>query len=463
MLPICLVAALAFSTLGHASTSQAAPPAVSVEALARAGDGAPIAGLGATFHAGRRAALRALLGEGLVLVRGLPTQRDYSAFRQDKTFWYLTGIESPDAALLMDAKTGAEILFLPDHNPMMEVWEGELWDAGDAWVSKLTGITNVLPALKLFEMLGERLAADPVIWISRYPEVVLAGGADRAMPFDAKQRADRLDGRVARADALADRLEQHFGAKVRDFRRQIEELRWIKQPQEIAALRRASQSAAIAMVDGIRYTQPDMGEWEVAARLTYVHQFEGATGPAYLPIVGSGPNSCILHYSAASRRMRAGEVLLVDYAPEVDGYVSDVTRTWPVDTQFSERAAKLYDIVLEAQLASIAAVKPGATFATIEAATNAVFTAHDVMQYRLHGVCHTVGMEVHDTNVRRGTLVEGVAFTVEPGLYDREAGIGIRIEDVVLVTVDGCEVLSAAVPKSRAEIEALRQLGPIRR
>ncbi|MBI1380334.1 MAG: M24 family metallopeptidase [Planctomycetaceae bacterium] len=436
---------------------------VPVAALTRPGDGRPVAGLGAAFHGGRRAALRELLGDGLVLVRGLPTPRGYVPFRQDKTFWYLTGIESPDAALLMDSKSGEEILFLPEANAALESWEGELWDVGDTWVKELTGFRDVRPASELLAVLDERLDAGSTIWISTYPEVVQAGAADRSRPFDAQRRGDPLDGRPARADALKEQLERRFGAKVADCRRQLEELRWVKQPAELDALRRASESAARAMVDAIRYTKPGMGEWEIAARMAYVHQLEGASGPAYLPIVGAGANSCILHYGAVGRRMQESEVLLVDYGPEVDGYISDVTRTWPVGKTFTARAAELYDIVLEAQLAGIAAVRAGATFATIETACNEVFQRQGVMKYRMHGVCHTVGLEVHDTNVRRGTLVEGSVFTVEPGLYDREAGIGIRIEDVVLVTADGVEVLSASVPKTRAEIEALRALPPIPR
>lgn len=434
-----------------------------VPSLTRPGDGSPVCGLGASFHGGRRAALRELLGEGLVLVRGLPTPRGYVTFRQDKTFWYLTGVESPDAALLMDSKTGEEILFLPEPNAALESWEGELWDVGDVWVRDLTGIADVRPANTLLAVLGERLEVGSTIWISTYPEVIQGGSADRSRPFDAHRRGDPLDGRAARADALKEQLESRFGVQVADCRRQLEELRWVKEPEELDALRRASESAARAMVDAIRYTRPGMGEWEIAARMTYVHQLEGASGPAYLPIVGAGANSCVLHYGATNRRMQESEVLLVDYGPEVDGYISDVTRTWPVGRTFSPRAAELYDIVLEAQLAGIAAVRAGATFGTIEAACNAVFQRHGMMKYRMHGVCHTVGLEVHDTNVRRGTLVEGSVFTIEPGLYDREAGIGIRIEDVVLVTADGVEVLSASVPKTRAEIEALRALPPIPR
>ncbi len=430
-----------------------------VEALTRPGDGRPVAGLGAGFHVGRRAALREALGEGLVLVRGLQAAREYERFRQDKTFWYLTGVASPDAALVMDAASGEEWLFLPEPNPMLESWEGEIWDSGDVWVRELTGIAEVRPGRSLLAFLEERSRPGAVLWISRYPTVITGGAADRSGPYKAKRRADPLDGRPSREDALAAALQERFAFEVRDCRRMLERLRWTKTPEELDALRRASESAARAMVDAIRITRPGMGEWELAARMTYVHTLEGGSGPAYYPIVGSGPNSCVLHYNDISRRLRTGEVVLVDYAPEVDGYVSDVTRTWPVDERFSERAAQLYDIVLESQLAGIAAVRPGATFADVERACNAVFARHGVMDLRLHAATHTVGMEVHDTNVRLSALTPGVVLTVEPGLYDRRAGIGIRIEDVVAVTEDGHEVLSASVPKTRAEIEALRAEG----
>jgi len=192
--------------------------------------------------------------------------------------------------------------------------------------------------------------------------------------------------------------------------------------------------------------------------MTAFHRAQGATGPAYFAIIGAGANSCMLHYSALTGRLDAGEVVLVDYACEFDYQTCDITRTWPVEAKFSPRAAELYDIVYEAQIAGIAASIPGASFGDIDEACNAVFRKYDVLHLRLHGPSHYIGMEVHDAGSYTARLEPGVAITVEPGLYDIESGIGIRIEDVVIITEGAALTITAAAPRTRAEIESLRGL-----
>src|SRR5206468_2105434 len=148
----------------------------------------------------------------------------------------------------------------------------------------------------------------------------------------------------------------------------------------------------------------------------------------------------VLHYSGESRELRAGEMLLVDYAPEFDHYTSDITRSWPVDGQLTPRMAEIYDAVLEAQTAGIAAVKPGRKIDDVEEACRRVLAQHGMMKLMRHGSCHYIGMEVHDVGDNHKPLEPGVAFTVEPGVYEASTGIGVRIEDVVVVTETGCEV-----------------------
>jgi Xaa-Pro aminopeptidase len=186
-----------------------------------------------------------------------------------------------------------------------------------------------------------------------------------------------------------------------------------------------------------------------------VHSREGADGSAYHAIVGSGKNSCVLHYSANSRVLQKNELVLIDFGPEVDHYTTDITRTWPCDGIFTKEMARLYDAVLEAQKAAIAVVRPGATIALVDAAANEVLEERGFARLVKHGTCHYIGMEVHDAGDSNARFVPGVAFTVEPGVYDEKTGLGVRIEDVVVVTEDGCEVLSSGAPKELAEIEAL--------
>jgi Xaa-Pro aminopeptidase len=415
----------------------------------------PTCGLGASFHSGRRAELLRHAKDGLLLFRGLPETRAYLEFRQDKTFWYLTGVESPGAALLMDAKSGRQVLFLPRPNPGKESWEGEIWDSGDSWVKELTGFEDVRPAGELMQVLEEWTVDEKTIWISKHPHVATAGCFDRAGPFDRAQVKDPLDGRPSREAALEKKLMERLGVEVKSVDNILFEMRRVKTTEELDAMRRAGRAGAIAMSEAMRSTRSGVGEWELDALMGWVHQREGADGPAYHAIVGSGPNSLVLHYSASTRRMESGEVVLLDFGPEVDHYTTDITRTWPVDGKFTPRMRELYDAVLAAQKAGIAAVHPGATLGEVEAACSAVLKERGLGDLIRHGSCHYIGLEVHDVGAFSKPLVPGVVFTVEPGVYETKTNIGIRIEDVVVVTEDGCEVITDMVPKDRRKVERL--------
>jgi len=412
-------------------------------------------GLGKEFHGARRTELAKRLEKGLVLMRGLGQTRGYTRFHQDKAFWYLTGIESPEAALVMDLDRKQEVLFLPARNAGLEAWDGEFWDASDAWVPALSGFTEIRPIGELMAFLDERTEEGSVVWISKQPHIELSGCHDRAIPADRRQEKDPLDGRTSREDALERNLKEKFKVEVRDLSPSLSELRRIKTPEEILVLRRASEIGSLAMIEAIRSSRPGLGEWQLDALMSFVHRREGSAGAAYQAIIGAGPNALILHYSAVSRRMQAGEMLLIDYAPEYEHYLSDITRSWPVDGKFTPRMIELYDAVLEAQEAGIAAVKPGVTMRQVEQACREVLRRKGLEHMLTHGTCHYVGLEVHDVGDGSKPVESGVVFTVEPGLYEKSTGIGIRIEDVVLVTPTGCEVLSALVPKDRPMLERL--------
>jgi Xaa-Pro aminopeptidase len=416
-----------------------------------------VCGLGKDFHAGRRAALAAAIGEkqGLVLVRGLPDVRDNARFEQDKTFWYLTGVDSPNAALLIDLASARTILFLPKASKMKESWLGEIWDSSDAWVGPLTGIGEVRTNSELEKTLTELAPKGSTVWISREPWLGLSGSADSAAPYDSAQARDPLDGRPSRESALQKNLEEKFGLVVKDCAPALYELRRVKTAEEIEALRRAGRAGALAMIEAMRSTKPGLGEWQLDAVMSFVQRREGARGPAYEPIVGSGPNALALHYSANTRVLRPKEMLLIDYAPEFDHYDCDITRSWPTDGEWTPRMIEIYDAVFEAQQAGIAAAKPGATMHAVDAACRKVLAAHQMEKLLPHGCCHYIGMEVHDVGDGSKPLVPGVAFTVEPGVYDPQSGIGVRIEDVVVIDEQGCEVVSALVPRDRETITKL--------
>lgn len=438
--------------------SQEAPAAPKEPlALARVGDGKPVCGLGKAFHAGRRAELMRRVGDDLLVFRGLSGVRENLAFRQDKNFWYLTGVESEGAALVLDGKSQQAILFLPEQDLAKEGWNGEVWDASDAWVRTLTGIEDVRASDQLVSVLQKLLDGRKKLGTNLGPSIGLSGSYDAAGPFEQDQAHDPLDGRGSREQALAKKLEEKLGVTVFDVNPTLVEMRLVKTPEEVAAMRRAARAGALAHIEAMRSTRPGIGEWELDAVMSFVQTREGAFGKAYEAIVGSGGNACVLHYTANDRRMQAGEIVLIDYGPEVDHYTTDITRSWPTDGKFSARAAELYDAVLAAQKAGIAACKPGATIRDVSKACSEVIKQRGLSALVRHGPCHYIGLEVHDPGDTRKPFVPGVAFTVEPGLYDREAGIGIRIEDVVVITAEGCEVLSALAPKERAEVEATVQ------
>lgn len=422
--------------------------------MARAANGAPYCGLGKAFHAGRREALRKTLKKGWVLVRGLPDTRDYTAFRQDKVFWYLTGIETPNAALLMNCESGEEVLFLPRPDKRNESWEGEKWDSRDAWVAQLAGFTDVRENDTLVAVLKESIARDKRVWTSMHPTVDISGAIDRAWPYDAAQAKDPLDGRTSREKALAEQLEK-LGAEPKNMADELTELRRVKQPEEIDALRRSCRAGAIAMMEAIRSTHAGIYEGDLGALMSFVQGREGADGPGYQPITGSGPNSCVLHYSGQHRKLGSGEIMLIDFGPELDHYVTDITRSWPVDGKFSQRQLEMYEAVRAAQEAGIAVIKPGAKIRDVEKACRDVLVERGFKSLIKHGVSHFVGLEVHDPGDLGKPLEPGVTFVVEPGLYDEETGIGIRIEDVVVVTESGCEVLTRDCPRDPREVERL--------
>lgn len=436
-------------------SGSARPVGSELIARTRSENGSPVCGLGRAFHEGRRAALLAELGDEVFVIRGLDEPRDYLKFYQDKNFWYLTGIDSPGAALVLDGRTDEEFLFLPRHDPFKEQWDGEIWDVDDAWVGELTGFEDRRPREELESFLAERLAERPPVRIVRTPWVALAGGTDMASPHERRQAADPFDGRPSREKRLEEELESRYGVECADASRLLAKLRIVKEPEEIEAMRRAARVGSAAIAEAIRCTAPERGEWELEALMSFMHERYGAAGPAYSAICASGPNNNVLHYFHSSRRMHAGELLLVDYGPDVDHYTTDITRTWPVSGKFDERQRKLYDIVLEAQQAGIAAAKPGNGMGDVGAAIQAVFERHGVQGMVRHAPTHYIGLEVHDVGVR-GPFRPGMTLAIEPGLYDDENGFGIRIEDVVLITDDGCEILTReGLPVDAEGIEAL--------
>ena len=450
------VVGLAILAIIAAEEVRAFDPPAKQMAVTRGDDGQPVCGLGKAFHAGRRAALFERIGDALFVIRGQETPADYHKFYQEKNFWYLTGVSSPDAALVLDGRDDSAWLFLPEPNPTKENWDGEIWDRADDWVSDLTGIANVVSTTQFESKLSELCAEKPAVYVMRKPGVRLAGGTDMAMPHQRARTKDPFDGRLSREGQLEAKLKEKFEVRTLDGSVLLTEMRLIKQPEELDAMRRAAEVGALAIAEGMRSTGPGRGEWEIESVMSFVHEKFGAAGPAYSAICGAGPNNNVLHYFHSNRRMKDGELLLVDYGPDLDFYTTDITRTWPVNGRFSDRQREIYAIVLEAQAEAIAAAKPGNTFSDIAAAVNRVFDKHEVRHLSRHFPGHFIGLEVHDVSTR-GPFEPGMTLAIEPGLYSESEGFGIRIEDVVVITEEGCEILTRTVPVEASEVESLVQ------
>ncbi|MGH9787622.1 MAG: M24 family metallopeptidase, partial [Candidatus Acidiferrales bacterium] len=242
-------------------------------------------------------------------------------------------------------------------------------------------------------------------------------------------------------------------------------LRQVKSPREQELLRVAIERSMEAHREASRALRPGMYEYEIASLMSYSFERAGCERPGYPPIVGSGPNSTVLHYAEPRRQMQAGEVVVIDVAGECAGYTADITRTLPVGGKFSQRQREIYEIVLGAQNAAIAAVKPGMTMAR-EGKNSLYKVAYDYInshgkdskgdrlgKYFIHGLGHHIGLQVHDAGDPNRPLAPGMILTIEPGIYIPEENLGVRIEDIVLVTDTGAVLLTASLPRTVEEVE----------
>ncbi|WP_323121432.1 aminopeptidase P N-terminal domain-containing protein [Burkholderia alba] len=430
------------------------------------------------------AALRAS-GGGVALVPTAPIalrnrDADYP-YRHDSYFYYLTGFTEPDALLALDATAGQSILFCRAKNPEREVWEG--FHFGPDGARDAFGF-DAAYAIDALDTELPRLLADA-------PALHYRFGASATLER-------RLEGWLDTVRAQG-RAGVAAPAATFDLAPLLDDMRLVKDPHEQAIMRRAGEISALAHRRAMAACRPGIREYELEAELLYVFRRHGAQAPAYGSIVAAGANACVLHYPAGNAAARDGDLILIDAACELDGYASDITRTFPANGRFSGPQRALYDVVLAAQEAAIAATRPGAPFdgphdaavrvlaqglldtgvipKTRFASVDDVIAERAYARFYMHRTGHWLGMDVHDCGDYRerqaprnaqGTLPSrvlhaGMALTIEPGLYVRadddvpEAywNLGIRIEDDAFVTPDGCELITRGVPVAADEIEAL--------
>jgi Xaa-Pro aminopeptidase len=415
-------------------------------------------------------------GGGIALVHTAneqPRNRDtHYPYRADSYFQYLTGFTEPEAVLVIIVGSGdtppQSILFCREKNLEREIWDG--FRHGPEGARELFGFDAAHAIGELEAKLPELLANQPALWFSI--------GHDAAWD---QRIAAALN--AVRAEA---RTGKRAPATIRDVRAELDAMRLIKDPTEIATMRRAAEISSAAHMRAMRFTTPGRFEYEVEAELLHEFRRQGCEYPAYTSIVAGGPNACVLHYVGNDQVLRDGDLLLIDAGGELGGYASDITRSFPVNGRFSGPQADVYDMVLGAQAAAIAAVRPGATFADpheaalkvlaqgmidlklLSGSLDAVIESETYKRFYMHRTSHWLGKDVHDAGEYKegehwAPLLPGMVLTIEPGCYIRPAddvpeafwNMGVRIEDDALVTTDGCEIITLAAPKKIADIEAL--------
>ena len=403
--------------------------------------------------AARRAKLAKTLQRGTLVMFGATAASPGVRFRQDNDFFYLTGNESLNAALVMDAGSGESHLFMPRLSSAEVRYEGGNW-LDEPSAASMRGFTTIQPLQALPEFLARRrgTAGSDMLWtrLSERDEVNL-GRADTAIsnarrlvnPFAQHPTEDAL--RVA---ALRERFPYYT---VQDVVPHLDRLRMIKTPREIEILRYNGRISAEALRRAIEATAPGRYEYELEAEATYWLAKHGMQGAAYPAIVGSGPMGNRWHYEDNGRQMKAGELVVMDYAGSLDYLTVDITRTWPVSGRFTDAQLKAYQTTLEAQKAIIAAIKPGVARATVQKIAEDIFRKQG-FDPRYAYVGHYVGLSVHDVGDWDLPFEVGMAMAIEPIIDIPDQQLHIRVEDTILVTPTGAEILSTAVPKEVSEL-----------
>ncbi len=434
--------------------------------------------IGPETYAARRQALVKQMGASSVAIfpAALSSIRSHDTeyrYRQDNDFFYLTGFPEPEALCLLSPQHESEryILFVRPRDKDKETWTGKRF--GIEGAKESFGVDAAYTTDKIDEILPQHLL--------QAENVYYAFGRD-----------DQLNNKIVTLMNQSRMQRQRSGrgpVSVIDPGTILHEMRLFKSSSELTLMRHAVSASTSAHHAALTQTRPGMYEYEIEALLEFHFRRLGAAGPAYSSIVASGANATILHYITNEKQMQDGDLLLIDAAAEYANYCSDVTRTFPIGRQFTVPQREIYDLVLTAQKEAIAMLKPGVKFDDVHAHateilvdglrgfgllsgdTKEIIEKGDHRKFYMHRTSHWLGMDVHDVGKYKvgedsRILQPGMILTVEPGIYiaedaegvdDRYRGIGVRIEDDILVTVDGHDVLTKEIPKEVHDLEALRK------
>jgi Xaa-Pro aminopeptidase len=411
-----------------------------------------------SVYAERRARLTAQL-DGPVILWGFTGREEVAqtyVFEQEENFYYLTGHNEEGAGLVLLPlpKSGEpspgprEILFLPAKNPQKEKWNGVRMSPSDPGIEARTGF----PSVKTFEEM--RVTVENLAKV--YPNF------HTILPYQKEL------GGYPHEKAVMDWLQLAAPqAKLKDVRAQIGAMRQIKSPGELAFLTKAIDLTLDSHLEAMKLMRPGLYEYQLAAKMVEVHAWGGSEAEGYAPIVGAGPNSTALHYDKLSRKMEDGDIVVLDVGAQFSGYSADITRTIPANGKFTPRQKEIYEIVLGAQNAALAALKPGMDFCSkgdksVQKIAYNYINSHGkdlhgnpLGPYFIHGLGHHIGLNVHDAGDHCVPFRPGMVITIEPGIYLPEENLGVRIEDDALITESGYKLLSERLPRDPDEIEKI--------
>ncbi|HZE88264.1 MAG TPA: aminopeptidase P N-terminal domain-containing protein, partial [Verrucomicrobiae bacterium] len=376
---------------------------------------------------------------GVFYLPGAPDP-ELEEFRQTSDFFYLTGIQTPGAGLViyLSADKVTEQLYLPRRNPATEKWSGAPLGPGGIDPATSNSDAERQRTIELTGFRGRGQGDSSSVGEHETMRETLSGYLQRASVLFLDYAPPALGELDTEGSKLASEVRERFpSVRVLRAKEAMARLRVLKSPEEIAAMRRAAAITCDAHRAAMQMVKPGMSEFELEAILEYVFTREGARYASYPAIVGSGPNSCVLHYFRNERRVGDGEVVLIDAAAEYGRYASDVTRTFPANGHFSAEQRRVYDAVLKAQNETKAMVRPGLRIRDLNENVRKVLDKAGLADRILHGCCHYVGLDVHDVSPDDTILAPGMVLTVEPGAYLPERGFGVRIEDTLLVTESG--------------------------
>lgn len=425
--------------------------------------------------AARRVKLFEKIGKNAIaVVQGAKGTADFNVFRQSNEFYYLTGIESPHAYLVFDGRNMRTAIYLPHRDADRERNEGKILSAEDGDLIKdLTGIDQVRAVEQLSQdLVGKGLLRPPaaLLYTPLSPAETGSDSRDELLNEQARVSSNPWDGAPSREARFRELLNLRVPQfEIRDLSPILDGLRNIKSPREIDMIRRSTEIAGLALIEAMRSTEPGIYEFQLDAAAKYIFYMHGSRGDAYSSIIGGGTNAYFGHYFQKTDKLRDGDLVLMDYAPDYRYYTSDVTRMWPVNGKYTTGQRALTNYILAYRDALFRYIRPGVTsdFVLDSAAEdmeqylagktfeNAAHlkAVQEGLKFRGH-FQHPVGMAVHDVGLVRGVKLEpGMVFTIDPMIWINEERLYVRMEDVVVVTADGAENLSSFVPSTIEDIE----------